>query len=651
MSFRHAPSNTQQPLSKRVCLPEPGGLSKTMGLCERDVEQDEPTTSRNCDNHAPHPTGERDTPEGNGNEQVQSVANTPDNSGLRRFLTSRDKIFMEKFSEKMAGLHKVIADLRSEVGDIRYELISVKSHVDILMLMGEADGAGNGVAANGRTDSSTRCDTLLTHFSLIFRREVIIKVVLTSIVYTLSTGGANCNDHPSSSMDCSMLCVSKVGSALVASMLFGKRATMSKAVLQFCVGKEYCKLRKFIVLSLIRNTQLNSFGQFDVSCGANGAFARNGMRESTSTAHINATTSDQAKHVSPGCILQPAWIRPNVITNVHIEQVRSRLEKRMEKPKALQSRRKNKDAHPTDEEVSVRAVDRIYSIVTAHLHKSRDRARTIFFDEIGYALVAWSDHSLPNHLEEPVVSWAYAEGTDTTLPVPSVPMTVVTQREEHMANSYKENSRLLGMFLQQSLYMIVSVEHDVMVVQDSSMVVDQFQSPSFSSASGAGTTPEVAPTVRKRVRRLVNLVEVALKFLNAYSGSSLDIPIVSILGADASVLKAAFVVASTFRSIVQSFMDSPNLHLDTETAPYTSPSRSNVRCEGISLVELLPTPSMRHKTFLKMVLSMTEADYAVHHVAISHTRKNPSSTSNLHGEDVGEGGNELVEGLDFVLCM
>lgn len=226
MESHPAPLQQQQPLWKRVRLEAPDELPHTRDFSGGNAQQSQQPTTSESETPVGHPRGGIDTPGEHGNSRVQPIATTLDDSGLRRFLTSRDKLFMETFSDKMAGLHKVIADLRAEVGDVRYELILVKAHVDILMLMGEADGSANGVVAGGRADLSTRCDTLLTHFSLIFRPEVITKVVMSSIVYSLTVGGATCDDHPSSRVDCHLSCVSKTGSAIVAYLLFGKRANL-----------------------------------------------------------------------------------------------------------------------------------------------------------------------------------------------------------------------------------------------------------------------------------------------------------------------------------------------------------------------------------------------------------------------------------------
>lgn len=567
-----------------------------------------------------------------------------DDSALRQYLAARDKVGMETFLRHLSGIHKVVADIHSEISDLNIHMCAMQSEIEILSLKQNALGVSPGVASNGRNDIAHRCDTFLPHFELIFSSDITFRVVLHSIIHILSKGIEICDDHPAAEEMCTDECIGNCTSVQLCSMMFSKRATMGKAVLQSGYGKEYSKMRRLLVLSLVRNAQGNRFGQFQITPVA---AERNSTANNCNGAELNAedTARNRTHSVSiTGRIPQPAWIKPSFITGDHVEVVRCKLETKAEKTKGSTSKKRMSDSRPTDGEISLRCIERIYKKVTSHLHTGRERGRTSFFDELGYTMVSWNDHSVPTYIETPKLSWAYPNTMQRVSKISLVPETFVSTEGTHHQDILK-NTTILAEFLKKCGNMILVVEHGVNVATCSDL--------SREDSGEDGTEAHVAegrhtnPVVKKPLRRMVNLLEVALRFLNAYCGGSLDVSMESVLSNHSNVLRASFAVAATFKILVQSFMTS----VGDGHVPYSTNDRNwaqRVCCEDISLSDMLPTPSIRQSTFHKMVLSMSQVDFGVHHMPFEHSvSRRPTSHIDAQGN---ESDNKDVAGLDFVLC-
>lgn len=627
------------PMSKRVRLEEPG-----QSICQPQASrarlQDDPQRGM-CTSL---PLGGDASASDRISQDDSLDANGSDDSGIRQFLISRDKIFMARFLEHTSNVHKVMADMRSEVAGMRVELCALKTQVEVMMLKGDVEDACNGGATGNRADKSNLCDASLPHFTLVFTQEVIFKVVFASIVHTMSTNCSLCNAHTAISGRCDMYCIGKNVSTHVAAMLFGKKANMGKAVLQVGIGKEHCNLKRFLVLSLIVNAQQNSFGQFEIVqpsiilAGAVVSGNNSGARDRNVRGAVH---SDQQ-----GRFPQPRWIKPNMISSAHIDRIRTRMETKMDKAKSVQSKKRANDANPSDDDISLRCVDRLYRKVTSYLHGGRDRGRATFFDELGYVLVSWVEHSVPIHIKNPILEWAHPNAAVAISNISSVPQTFVPHSTECFRSGY-DNGVLLSDFLKKSLDMVLFVEHGVQVsrcVEDS-----RTEAPSHFQSMETSGGPET-----RVVRRMINLVDVSLKVLNAYCGGSLDTPISDMLSRHKDVMRAAFAMAVLLKTVVTAVISSRNQRSNDTIDSNASAGvgYSSFRCDDVSLLDLLPTPSMRHKTFLKMVLAMAEGDYAVHHVPRVHDPHEDvgRASGDTDGRSTGTLSDDDIEGHDFVLC-
>lgn len=556
-----------------------------------------------------------------------------DDSGLRTFLASRDKAVMDKFVENMAGLHKVVADLRSDVGEVKTEICVIKSQVDVLALKENVLVMTSSIAPRIRVDPASRCDVHLHHFELIFCADVISKVLTASILHKLTSECTECEHHIGSSDKCSVICVGKLASECMVALLFGKRANMSKAVLHTGVGKEYSKFKRLIVLSLLRNAQMNRFNQF----------------ENPPQQRHSAQGQDNSE-VGSAKIPQPSWIKPNIITSDHVEKVRNRLETKKEKQKSGKSKKRIYDENPTEDEISQRCVDLLYGKVTQQLHAGRDRSRTQFFSDIGYVLFPWTDSSIVRELCAPkmTLAWAYPESSSTVLSISDVPNTYTTS-SEHYRSRY-DNDIILGNFLKKAQNMIVIIQHGVNVRSDD---VNEHGDSDDELLVASDSGRVIVPLRKTSVRRVVNLVEISLRFLHAYRGGTLDVSISDILSSNSEILRGAFVIASLYKCLVQNFMDDIE---DRNEELYSSRNACRrMRYEEVTIADLLPTPSVQNRTMQKMVFAMSSIDFDVHNVPVTFSGSYPhSSSSQLEGESTSASdGNGIVgdvtEGLDFIL--
>lgn len=94
------------------------------------------------------------------------------------------------------------------------------------------------------------------------------------------------------------------------------------------------------------------------------------------------------------------------------------------KSKGLRPKKNNMNNEPRSKHVAIRFVDRLYKIITVHLQNGRERARTNFFDELGYFFVRWTSHSVPIDIEPPTVASAYTGSVTAIVQLSAVPATL-----------------------------------------------------------------------------------------------------------------------------------------------------------------------------------------------------------------------------------
>lgn len=232
--------------------------------------------------------------------------------------------------------------------------------------------------------------------------------------------------------------------------------------------------------------------------------------------------------------------------------------------------------------------------------------------------------------------------------ISTMPLTFAGLRSDHGC-SEKYSTTMIGNVLKWRMDMVFVVEHNVTVVH-------RYER---SNGEANGALIDAPPSSRgiisprmKKVLRLVNLVEVSLRFLDSYFGGSLNAKIGDILGTHEEILRAAFGVAGTFKFLLESLIYVFSGNDEAEIATKSSFDRT-LRCENVILADTLPTPIILQKTFQKMVVSMSEADYNVQKVPELCPISDDDTIQQFGSSDsggVGSSSEESIEGHDLLLC-
>lgn len=119
-------------------------------------------------------------------DNVNEVRLPFDDSGLRNFLSGRDKIVVSNFKDHMASMHMVLADVRSDLSDVRKQLCTMESKVDVLAIKGDSAISPARCFTGGRADNAARCDLKLPHFNMVFSQDVIVRVVMNSVMHMIT---------------------------------------------------------------------------------------------------------------------------------------------------------------------------------------------------------------------------------------------------------------------------------------------------------------------------------------------------------------------------------------------------------------------------------------------------------------------------------
>lgn len=162
--------------------------------------------------------------------------------------------------------------------------------------------------------------------------------------------------------------------------------------------------------------------------------------------------------------------------------------------------------------------------MNTHLPDGRERARSLFFDAIGYYLVHSTTAGVPENFKRPLIGKAYPLSLSSFKSLSTVPLTVVSQTTVTVPY---DNLGLFGPFLKSCQDMIVCFENGLAIVK--SVRNTTLNANDSSSDQGRNSN----------MRRVVNLVEIELRFVNAYTGGSLDASLNEILSLDKNAIRAA----------------------------------------------------------------------------------------------------------------
>jgi len=513
----------------------------------------------------------------------------------------------------------VIASLQHELADIKYDLNQFKSQLNSLVVRSNSDSASCANLASGKNVHDLNCDGLMPHFKYCFSDKVTMQVLRSSTYHFISMRANRCSTHNSGTEMCTDYCIGEEAGVVVSALLFGKKASMGKACLQDGAGAEYSKFRKLLVNSIIRNVQLNRFNQFVVPNAGSDVASQPGGSSSDGPC---PTRNNASLNASSECIPPPLWSLPAVLNSSHVENVRCRLEMK----KGDRSDAKRKGDRPSPDDVSHRCVERLYKRYTSLLHTGRERAKSYFFEELGYALCTWSTHSfIPVNISQASVTWMDPDASPHVNQLKHIPLVEVRNGAQLDVGS--EN--LIRDFFQKSTYLALIVEHDVTVERQVEKHVD-------TATNGCSEV--------RRLKRVVHLMDVALKFVNAYCGGSLDASVCEMVVVNPASLRSAYAIACLYKQLIAQHIDAmeENARGMADNARPPTPFFA-----GIKLEDLFPTPTNQKKTFDKMVLEMKETDYRSYHIS------EDEADGSIEDEDADQGGgnfNEQVGEEQFVYC-
>lgn len=112
------------------------------------------------------------------------------------------------------------------------------------------------------------------------------------------------------------------------------------------------------------------------------------------------------------------------------DEIRKQKETRREmakmKQKILNVEEGNEDA--SDDKLKMRAAERLYYYFTTEMHDARNRAKSWFFEEIGYALALWKNsvEGLIRELYQNELSWVNADAKCGAKEVDIIPLLSVS---------------------------------------------------------------------------------------------------------------------------------------------------------------------------------------------------------------------------------
>jgi len=240
---------------------------------------------------------------------------------------------------------------------------------------------------------NAKYDEELRDYEICFSPKNIYSVLLLSVINYLIKGVANWDSklleeaEKMNEFDKSCARVLKV-------LLFGRQVGKGKAVWEEGIGAEASILKYTVLVSLVVNMKQNRFDLFEVE-GDDRCTV--GARSHTN----NSQSVCSAESVSTNRVIQfPTWLNP--IREEHIEAVRCCREKKKKVIKETYKTNMNNHSYnnklynvfPAEEQICIRACERLFTDVTGEIHDGRGRSRLVFTEEIGYFLGLWNEISM-----------------------------------------------------------------------------------------------------------------------------------------------------------------------------------------------------------------------------------------------------------------
>ena len=527
----------------------------------RDVPETKETVDGQCS------TGEE--PEMNARPDMLS-------NSAREFLHTMFDTVMTRIEEKLKPLCRGVEELKKDISEIKETVRTVELYVEGMK--------PNGSSTQSKSEEEMKTDSRLTKFPVCFPEDVVRKVLKGVVTNYFSTRPnelidlkrMEAEEHRKSGEEV----VECAKSFVLASFLFSRNPSQPKTVWKDEVGVEASKMRKKIVYSIIVNVQRNRFDQFmfksndgeidgeTTQSACSMKEKKRAVNENLCTMNERSSSSNIVEKAERKKIEQPRWL--SQLCEEHIEIVRNQKENRREIKKKMEL-----------DSLQIRATKKIFSLVIVELSECRNRGRSVFFDEIGYALCLWRKYFKEHEFKAEQPSFT-SEGEvtgSTIIELEKVPLLNTASCKEAL----KSNEEIVTKFLDECRHMTYRIRHEAVLRTENSV----------RSAS------------KRRIVRNVNIMHVAIQFFLSLFGDtsfSTKEEMVRDLSSNEMNLRCAAVFGSVFNSIVQQYISRVEVTVDEKSAGNWE---KDLRCGYVVLEDLCPTPSLQSKTYQKMVLNVT----------------------------------------------
>lgn len=519
---------------------------------------------------------------------------------ITKFHAPRDTAFLTKFLPHIKDV------LNSHTDRIMERIEHLNAKVDgMMVLVDHKNGGGTLVKGPATSPIEYKLDALTPHVNFVFSIQRISDVLRRVVFVFPSKMMENASDFTQTAADALQV------------LLFSIHPQDTKAVYDTECGKNFAKLRRTMVSSLICNAQSNRFDVFkrqhvntqtdeEDDCEEASPNGQNLAPENPSTAVRSpgdrspaaqrSTSSsgrrsqqshqgnDDAHH--NGTIIQPKWLKKGFMSPSHVTEAAEIVEcggrsYKMKKSPGRGTRVPGQSTMPSSDEIAVHGALRLFRLVTTTFHSARENMKVTFFEELGYLLLPWNLHGVT--IDQSSLLFTWLDNGNSSISYRDVPLC-------HMkdAHAKKKNAVLARNFLKNHKHLILNVRHDVRIRKGG---------PNSKAVSG----------VPKQLKRSVHLVFVATRMLASFAGAGDVTRLEDILSFDENSMKCCYGLALALRDVVNICKDTLVDDIALAEKDAYDPASNNTL--GLSLQSLLPTPTNQERLLTKRCLLMTVAQF------------------------------------------
>ena len=476
----------------------------------------------------------------------------------KRFSIEMDKMRME---------HK--ADLKKLESSLSAALKSGITHIEGIIQLIVSSGMKSGVSGKVRTKTSPtewehKLDALTPNVDIIFNSLVFSRVICynapLTVVRVYTHGSGEDVDRASEA---------------VQALLFSKQPSEKKFKFAGGVGKLHSDFKFTVVQNAFFNVCADRFRMFRAeNVDDLDRSAPCGDEYSNRRDLDNSSQKDGVDGMARR-ITRPSWLSASSVTQEHIITARTFLER------ANQSRRGRIRDTPTPSDISIHGAERVYRLLSSHLHGARENVRLVFFISLGFLLVPWSTHI--SDVDQRKTEMKF-EDQEFELNLDDVPDTAVCSlsADKSIANAADAaNKELLKQLFSTCTGMILSVAHEVYVVE------------------GNGVQRKHSGGKKRTLHRLINFIDVAVDVCVEFCRvGSREI----FLRGHSSSLRCVMVVALLFKALAMDFQE---MNISYSEFPCPEKVKVNATC----LDDLVPGKNVRKSMLQSRCIRITRKEF------------------------------------------